>query len=66
MTPTDSKALNGAATEYAFERRWIDDWERGFCLDTARKRKLTEKQLHMRRRINRKVLQEAPRLTSAV
>jgi hypothetical protein len=62
----DSKALNVAATEYAYERGWIDKWERGFCLDTARKRKLTQKQLHARRRINQKVLRKAPRLTVGV
>lgn len=50
------KALNEAAINYAFEQRWINDWEKGFCLDTMRKRKLSAKQALKRAQINRLVL----------
>lgn len=51
-----SKALNVAATKYAHERGWINNWERGFCLDTARKRKLSGRQLDKRIQINETVM----------
>jgi hypothetical protein len=50
------KALNKAATNYAHEQGWITDWERDFCLDTNRKRKLSVKQVMKRAEINRLVL----------
>jgi hypothetical protein len=50
------KALNEAATNYAHEQGWITDWEKKFCLDTNRKRKLSAKQELKRAEINRLIL----------
>lgn len=52
----DDKALNEAATNYAFEQGWINEWEKNFCLDTMRKRKLSAKQAIKRAEINRLIL----------
>lgn len=52
----ESKALNPEAIEHAHQRRWINDWERSFYLDTWRKRALSPKQLVKRQQINRRVL----------
>jgi hypothetical protein len=52
----NEKALNAAATEFCFSQGWINKWERGFCLDTCRKRKLTGSQLNKRVQINGQVL----------
>jgi hypothetical protein len=49
-------ALNAATVEYAHGKGWINNWERGFCLDTCRKRKLTERQRAKREEINARVL----------
>lgn len=51
-----SKALNLAAIEFAYEQGWITAWENGFCLNTAKKRRLSGKQLRFREDINEKVL----------
>jgi hypothetical protein len=50
------KGLNAAATLYAFEKVWINKWEKDFSLDTNKKRKLSLKQLAKRDQINRRVL----------
>jgi len=50
------KSMNRALIEYARGKGWLDDWEYGFCVDTMRKRKLTELQNGKRVEINRKVL----------
>jgi hypothetical protein len=50
------KALNAAATEFCHGQGWINDWERGFCLDTCRKRKLSGRQLDKRVQVNSQVL----------
>jgi len=51
-----NKGLSRAAATYSHERNWINDWEKGFCLDTSRKRTLSEKQKAIRRKINSCVL----------
>jgi hypothetical protein len=51
-----SKPLSGDAVVYAFERYWINVWEKRFCLDTASKRWLSERQLATRVAINERVL----------
>jgi hypothetical protein len=56
-----SKALNPEAIEHAHERGWINDWEKGFYLDTWRKRALSSKQLAKRQQINRLVLRNTQR-----
>ena len=50
------KGLNGEAIELAYSKKWINDWEYNFYIDTFRKRKLSENQLSKRRQINEKVL----------
>jgi hypothetical protein len=50
------KGLNGETIELAHSKKWINDWEYTFYIDTFRKRKLSEKQLIKRRQINEKVL----------
>jgi hypothetical protein len=51
-----SKGLNAAATLYAFEKKWINGWEKDFSLDTNKKRKLSDKQQAKREQINRRIL----------
>jgi hypothetical protein len=48
-------ALTEEAIEYAFERRWINAWEREFYLDTRTKRKMSERQAAIRLQINERV-----------
>jgi len=52
----NGKALSKEAIEHAHAKGWISDWERGFYLDTIRKRKLSPKQLAKRRQINEIIL----------
>jgi hypothetical protein len=52
----EDKSLSLEAIYHAYSKAWIDSWERSFCLDTIRKRKLSDRQLGIRRRINRTVL----------
>lgn len=51
-----SRALNEDAAQHAFERGWINRWERDFYLDTWRKRNLSDKQRRKRIEINERVL----------
>ena len=41
---------------FAHEKKWLNDWERAFYLDTFRKRKLSEKQENCRVKINDRIL----------
>ncbi len=50
------KALNLAAIEFAYRRGWLTSWDRKFCLDTCRKRKLSPRQREIRAAINAKVI----------
>lgn len=50
------KALGAAAVEFAHAQGWISDWEKTFCLDTCRKRKLTGRQLAKRVEVNQQLL----------
>jgi hypothetical protein len=54
-------ALNIAAAEHARSKGWVNAWEYGFLIDTARKRKLTGNQLAKRQQINARVLQRVKR-----
>ena len=56
VTADETKAFNVPVIEHAFAKRWINDWERGFYVDTWRKRKLSDRQMTKRREINRRVL----------
>jgi hypothetical protein len=49
-------ALSPAAVAHAYQEKWINDWERKFCLDTAKNRRPSAKQLATRLKINRRVL----------
>ena len=51
----NEKSLNAEAIEHAFNKRWINDWEKGFYLDVMRKRKLTVSQLQKKIQINEKL-----------
>lgn len=57
----ESKALNAEAIQHAYERGWINDWEKQFYFDTMRKRRLSDKQLAMRKQINHLVLHQTKR-----
>ncbi|MCP4234851.1 MAG: Zn-dependent oligopeptidase [Aestuariibacter sp.] len=59
----NEKSLNAEAIEYAYEREWINDWERDFYLDIMRKRKLTSKQLNKKTQINEKLSENMKRRT---
>lgn len=52
----NEKGLNGESIELAYSKNLINDWEYKFYIDTLKKRKLSEKQLIIRRLINEKVL----------
>jgi hypothetical protein len=49
-------ALGPATVEFAHGRGWINDWERSFLLDTARKQRPSARVLAKRAEINAKVL----------
>ena len=59
----DTKSLNIEAIRHAFEKRWINEWEYNFSLNTMRKRKLTVKQLQTHQKINEKMLFNMKRST---
>ena len=52
----NSKSLNSEAIQHAYERRWINEWERDFYFDVMSKRKLSEKQETKKLSINALVL----------
>lgn len=52
----NEKSLNAEAIQHAHEKRWINDWEYNFSIDTMRKRNLSVKQLQSRIKINEKML----------
>jgi hypothetical protein len=51
-----SKSLNIEAVEHAFGHNWITGWERNFYMNVMRKKKLTEKQLNIKKKINQKLI----------
>lgn len=55
------KALSEVVILHAHQRRWINDWERDFYLNTWRKRSLSDKQIAKRRGINLKILSRMSR-----
>jgi hypothetical protein len=50
-----SKSLNGEAIAHAFEKTWINEWERDFYLRIMRKRVLSSKQSEKKIQINEKI-----------
>ncbi|EIZ1047419.1 hypothetical protein CGH23_22775 [Vibrio parahaemolyticus] len=51
----DEKSLNAEAISHAYDKGWINDWEKSFYLDVMRKRKLTSKQRNKKIQINNKL-----------
>lgn len=52
----EERAINAETIDHAYQKGWINDWERKFYMDTWRKRKLTGAQRNTRIQINQKVL----------
>jgi hypothetical protein len=50
-----TRSLNAEAIEHAYEKDWINDWERKFYFDIMRKRNLTTKQAEKKVKINEKI-----------
>jgi hypothetical protein len=48
-----ANSLNAEAIQHAFERGWINDWEKNFYFDVMRKRRLTPRQKAKKLQINR-------------
>ena len=57
------KALNTEAIEHAYERGWINEWERNFYEDTMKKqrRALSPSQMQKRIEVNEKMLRNMRR-----
>lgn len=52
----DEKSLNIEAIQHAFDKGWINKWEHDFSIDNIAKRKLSDKQLQTRKKVNQKML----------
>lgn len=50
------RAINEETVWYAFKKGWINEWEKGFYMNTWRNRKLSGSQYEKRIQINRKVI----------
>lgn len=57
----DEKSLNAEAITHAYDKGWINDWEKSFYLDVMRKRKLTPNQLNKKVQINNKLANKMKR-----
>ncbi|EGR0307403.1 hypothetical protein [Vibrio parahaemolyticus] len=57
----DEKSLNAEAISHAYDKGWINDWEKSFYLDVMRKRKLTPNQLNKKTQINNKLASKMKR-----
>ena len=56
IAENEEKALNEAGIDFARSKGWLTDKECKFCMDTARKRKLSLKQMAWRIAINQRVM----------
>lgn len=56
VSKDDSKSANHQSLQLARERNIISQWEYVFYMNTLNKRKLTPKQLDIRRKVNQKLL----------
>ena len=56
-----TNSLNAEAIQHAFDRGWINDWERNFYLDVMRRRRLTARQKAKKLQINSLLLQRIKR-----
>ena len=52
----DAASLSAAAVRFAHGRGWVDDWQLGFCLNIAGRRRLSGPQRTKRSQINRLVV----------
>lgn len=50
------KSFNAETIVHAFDRKWINKWERDFYLNIMRKRILTDKQAQKKLQVNERVL----------
>ncbi len=57
----NTKGLNIETIDYAYEKGWMNAWEKGFSADTMRKRSLSDKQLACRIKINNKIVRGTSR-----
>ncbi|EGR2186260.1 hypothetical protein ACEV74_23125 [Vibrio parahaemolyticus] len=57
----DEKSLNAEAISHAYDKGWVNDWEKSFYLDVMRKRKLTPNQLNKKTQINNKLASKMKR-----
>lgn len=58
-----TKSLNAEAIDHAFQKGWINDWEKDFYLNVMRKRKLTANQQVKKAQINEKLANNMKRIT---
>ncbi|MCP4394605.1 MAG: hypothetical protein GY804_10115 [Alphaproteobacteria bacterium] len=52
----NSKSLNSETIDHAYNKGWINDWEKDFYFNIMRKRKLTTKQCIKKEAVNNKLL----------
>lgn len=60
----EAKSLNSEAIDHAYNKGWINDWEKDFYFNIMRKRKLTTKQRTKKLQINAKMLANMRRRTA--
>ncbi len=58
----NQKSLNAEAIDYAFQKDWINEWEKKFYFDIMRKRILSTKQLSKKIQINEKMARKMKRI----
>lgn len=58
---SDEKSLNEDALLYAYNKKWLNNWEYSFYMDTKNKRKLSPAQMMKRQEINQKILHNMKR-----
>lgn len=51
-----NKSLNAETIGFAFEKKWINEWEKNFYLDIFRKRSISDKQKEHKTSIAKKIL----------
>ena len=51
-----NKSLNAETISFAFEKKWINEWEKNFYLDIFRKRNISDKQKEYKTSIAKKIL----------
>lgn len=60
----NQKSLNAEAIQHAYDKRWINEWEYKFSIDTMRKRNLSQRQLQTRMKVNEKMLANMRRVSN--